>query len=57
MRQADAVPQNWYFYSPQLEQPDSPLTNCQYAANSGFLCFDTTGKQLEPGVGFWVYRP
>ena len=45
-----------FFYSPQLDS-GAPFTNCQYAENNGLLCFDTSGKQLEPGDGFWVYKP
>ena len=48
----------WYFHSPQLDQPGSVLTSCQYAASHNLLCFDGPPlKQLEPGSGFWVYRP
>ncbi len=53
-----AAPQKWYFYSPQLPDVAPPtLTNCLYAANNGFLCFDTTGKTLGAGTGFWVHKP
>jgi len=51
------APQKWYFHSPQLDG-GVPFTNCQYAANNNYLCFDTpTLIQLGPGIGFWVYRP
>ena len=50
-------PQKWYFYSPQLDG-GVPFTNCAYAANNNFLCIDSpTLKQLDPGDGFWVYKP
>ena len=48
----------WYFHSPQLDQPGSAVTSCQYAASHNMLCFDGPPlRQLEPGTGFWVYRP
>ncbi|MDP1690303.1 MAG: hypothetical protein Q8L52_03855 [bacterium] len=43
----------WYFYSPNLDQ-SSPDYLRNYIYQKGYLDFESSGKTIEPGDGFWV---
>jgi hypothetical protein len=52
----DNATSRWYFYAPSLEaQGGTALTD--YITAQGYLDFTSANKTLEPGVGFWVYKP
>jgi hypothetical protein len=46
----------WYFYSLKLEgQAGTALSD--YIFGKGYLDFNTNGKTLNTGIGFWVDKP
>jgi uncharacterized protein YkwD len=54
----DSAQSKWVFYSPVLEAlPGGAANILAYALQHNLLEFSAEGKQLESGVGFWVYRP
>jgi hypothetical protein len=57
----DASRAKWYFYSPVLEQPGAPFTNCEYCNANGYQDFGgctptVPALSLQPGFGFWVEK-
>ena len=44
----------WYFYAPALEKAGDLSA---YITGKSYLDFSSTGKNLGPGVGFWVNMP
>jgi len=52
----DNEQQTYYFYAPSLDALGGS-TLSGYSNSQGWLDFDTAGKALGAGVGFWVKRP
>ena len=50
----DAAGGVWLFYAPKLEREGALAS---YIASKAYLDFTATGKNLSPGIGFWVNRP
>jgi hypothetical protein len=46
----------WYFYAPQIEANGGTALK-DYANNKGYFDFNTQGKTLSNGIGFWVNYP
>ncbi|MBP9907028.1 MAG: hypothetical protein KBF66_15870 [Rhodoferax sp.] len=52
----DNAQQTYYFYAPSLDALGGSALS-SYSNSQGWLDFNTAGKGLGTGVGFWVKRP
>jgi hypothetical protein len=52
----DPAQSRWYFYAPSLEANGGSAL-ASYINSQNYVDFDSNGKTLGNGVGFWVKRP
>ncbi len=52
----DNLQSKWYFYAPSLDAAGGNVLD-NFIAGRGYLSFNTTGKTLGVGSGFWVNKP
>ena len=52
----DAPSARWGFFAPSL-QAQGGTALADYIASQNYLDFTASGKTLENGMGFWVYKP
>jgi uncharacterized delta-60 repeat protein len=52
----DAPTARWWFHAPSLQAQGSAAL-ADYIASQNFLDFTASGKTLQTGMGFWIFKP